>query len=101
MTLKNVAMAVAFYGSVFAGSVSAQTTFAGGPDSVLTTEVQQAISGHPALSGGRIHVQSRSGVVYLSGIVDTDAEAAMAESIALSIGGVQKVVNSTSAAGGN
>ena len=101
MTLKNVALAVAFYGSVFAGSVSAQTTFSGGPDAILTSAVQQAISGHPALATDRIRVQTHGGVVYLSGTVDTEAESAMAESIALSVGGVEKVVNSTSSSGGN
>jgi osmotically-inducible protein OsmY len=45
-------------------------------------------------------VQTLNHVVYLTGLVDTDLERQMAESVALEAKGVAKVVNSIGLSGG-
>jgi len=41
-----------------------------------------------------LHVQTLDHVVYLTGQVDTELERSMAESLALNVAGVKRVVNS-------
>jgi osmotically-inducible protein OsmY len=56
---------------------------------------------HPALEPPNLlEVQTLNHVVYLTGLVDTDLERQMAESVALEAKGVAKVVNSIGLSGG-
>jgi osmotically-inducible protein OsmY len=76
--------------------------FAGCPgDSKITAEVRALFSQHPALEPPNLlEVQTLDHVVYLYGVLDTDLEREMAESIALQVTGVTRVVNSIGISGG-
>ena len=96
MSFKKTALCAAVMSTMFTVPAFAQTTFAGNTDIALAENVHHAIESRPALSGNQIRVRAVGGTVYLTGSVDTTMEAATAETIAQSVQGVQKVVNSTS-----
>ncbi len=70
--------------------------FAGCPgDAQITADVNALFVRHPELGpSAGLDVQTRDGVVYLYGVVETDLVREEAESIALQAHGVKKVVNS-------
>jgi len=70
--------------------------FAGCPDDRrITQDVQALFNEHPALEPPNlIEVRTLDHVVYLSGLVDTDLERQMAETVAAGAQGVARVVNS-------
>ena len=70
--------------------------FAGCPgDQRITRDVQALLNQHPALEPPNlIDVKTLDHVVYLSGVVDTDLQSQIAQSVALEATGVARVVNS-------
>jgi osmotically-inducible protein OsmY len=70
--------------------------FAGCPgDAETTAQVRALFDRYPALKPpNQLEVRTLDHVVYLSGVVDTDLQRQMAESVALEANGVSKVVNS-------
>jgi osmotically-inducible protein OsmY len=69
-------------------------------DAKITAEVQALFDEHPALEPPNLlHVQTLDRVVYLTGLVDTDLERQMAESVARQAAGVAGVVNSIGLSG--
>ena len=72
-----------------------QCGFRGCPgDADITREVRSLLLEHPALrSSGAIDVQTWDHVVYLYGIVDTEMERRLLESVARTAPGVTQVVN--------
>ena len=76
--------------------------FGGCPgDAEITTEVRTLLDRYPALEPPNlVQVHTLDHVVYLSGLVDTDLERQMAESVAQEAKGVAKVVNSIGLSGG-
>jgi osmotically-inducible protein OsmY len=75
--------------------------FSGCPeDASLTSEVQQRFSDHAILQPPNLlTVQVHDHVVYLYGLVDTQLQREIAESIARETPGVTKVVNSIGISG--
>ena len=75
--------------------------FAGCPgDAKITAGVKALFKQHPALEPPNLlTVQTLDHVVYLYGIVDTDLERQIAESVALQAPGVAQVVNSIGLSG--
>ena len=75
--------------------------FGGCPgDARITEEVQALFGEHPALEPPNLlQVHTVDRVVYLTGVVDTDLERQMAESIARRAAGVARVVNSIGLSG--
>jgi len=70
-------------------------------DAEITAQVRALFEQHPALEPPNLlDIQTRDRVVYLSGVVDTDLERQMAESVAHEAKGVAKVVNSIGLSGG-
>jgi osmotically-inducible protein OsmY len=64
-------------------------------DADISAQVRALLERYPALQPPNlIQVQTVDHVVYLSGLVDTDYERQMAESVAHAAKGVTKVVNS-------
>jgi osmotically-inducible protein OsmY len=63
-------------------------------DTGITEQVRTAIYKHAEFAGDEISVQTRDGVVYLYGLVDTNVERDTAESIARAIPGVKRIVDS-------
>jgi osmotically-inducible protein OsmY len=64
-------------------------------DSTLAASVQTAFAEHAELQPPNlIRVQAVDGVVYLNGLVDTDFQLQMAESVAHQAPGVTRVINS-------
>jgi osmotically-inducible protein OsmY len=64
-------------------------------DASITANIQAQFRQHPALEPPNLlHVQTLDHVVYLTGQVDTELERSMAESLALNVAGVKRVVNS-------
>jgi osmotically-inducible protein OsmY len=64
-------------------------------DARINAAVKAEIFTHPALRPpDDIGVQTIDGVVYLSGLVDTDQEKDIAEAAARGVAGVSRVVNS-------
>jgi BON domain len=64
-------------------------------DATITTAVQQLFAQHPAIEAPNlIAVQTLNHVVYLYGLVDTDLQRQLAESLARQAPGVTRVVNS-------
>src|ERR1700692_1549736 len=76
--------------------------FGGCPgDAEITTEVRAQFDQHPVLEPPNLlQVQTLDHVVYLTGLVDTDLERQMAESVAGEVPGVTKVINSIGLSGG-
>jgi osmotically-inducible protein OsmY len=76
--------------------------FGGCPgDAEITAQVRALFDQHPALKPPNLlEVQTLDHVVYLNGVVDTDLERQMAESVAHEAKGVTKVVNSIGLSGG-
>jgi len=64
-------------------------------DAKITAAVQAKLLEHRELSApNSVYVQTRDGVVYLSGQVATDLQRETAETVAGQVAGVQQVVNS-------
>ena len=69
-------------------------------DTEITSRVQALFKQHAELEPpNSLDVQTLDHVVYLYGVVDTDLEREMAESVALQAGGVARVVNSIGLSG--
>jgi osmotically-inducible protein OsmY len=69
-------------------------------DAKITAEVRALFDQHPVLEPPNLlTVQTRDHVVYLYGLVDTDLEREIAESVALQAAGVARVVNSIGLSG--
>jgi hypothetical protein len=69
-------------------------------DADITAEVHALFEQHPVLEPPNLlDVQTLDRVVYLSGLVDTDLERQIAESVALEAKGVKRVVNSIGLSG--
>jgi osmotically-inducible protein OsmY len=69
-------------------------------DSEITAEVEALFSQHSALEPPNLlSVRTLDHVVYLHGLVDTDLERQIAESVALQAPGVARVVNSIGLSG--
>ncbi len=75
--------------------------FAGCPDDQrVSQDVLALFSRHPALEAPNlIAVQTLDHVVYLNGLVDTDLERRLAESVAAQAPGVVRIVNSIGLSG--
>jgi hypothetical protein len=70
-------------------------------DAKIAAQVRTLFEQHPELEPPNLlTVQALDGVVYLYGVVDTDFERVMAESVALQAPGVARVVNSIGLSGG-
>jgi osmotically-inducible protein OsmY len=64
-------------------------------DKATLAQVNDALASHRELGApAAIHAQVINGVVYLSGLMDTELEVRRAESIAAQVPGVKDVVNS-------
>jgi len=76
--------------------------FGGCPgDAEIAAEVRALFDQHPVLEPPNLlEVRTLDHVVYLNGVVDTDAQRLMAESVARQAKGVTKVVNSIGLSGG-
>jgi len=76
--------------------------FAGCPgDQRITHDVRALFTQHPELEPPNlIEVKTLDHVVYLNGLVDTDLQRLMAESVAAEAPGVARVVNSIGMSGG-
>ena len=76
--------------------------FGGCPgDAEITAQVHALFHQHPALEPPNLlEVHTLDHVVYLNGVVDTDLERQMAQSVAHEAKGVKRVVNSIGLSGG-
>ena len=76
--------------------------FGGCPgDAEITADVRALFDQHPVLEPPNLlEVRTLDHVVYLNGVVDTDTQRLMAESVARQAKGVTKVVNSIGLSGG-
>jgi hyperosmotically inducible protein len=62
-------------------------------DASVTAGVKAAIAAEPALKGGEIQVDTKQGVVQLSGYVSSAEDVATAAAVARTVKGVQSVRN--------
>lgn len=62
-------------------------------DAQITSSVQASIDQYPELGPNLIDIQTIDHVVYLYGLVDTEVQRQLAESVALGTPGVLRVVN--------
>jgi len=76
--------------------------FGGCPgDAEITAQVRALFDQHPVLEAPNLlQVQTLDHVVYLDGVVDTDLERQIAESVAREARGVARIVNSIGLSGG-
>jgi osmotically-inducible protein OsmY len=76
--------------------------FSGCPsDAKITADVRALFDQHPELEPPNlINIRTLDHVVYLSGLVDTDLQSQVAQSLAHQVTGVTKVVNSIGLSGG-
>jgi osmotically-inducible protein OsmY len=100
--LSAIAFVVILTGALSGCAAYRKCGFAGCPgDAEIAAEVRALFKQHPALEPPNLlTVQTLDHVVYLYGVVDTDLEREMAESVALQAHGVAKVVNSIGISGG-
>lgn len=90
-----LALAAMLAGPLAGCAVYGNSAGAGDPgDTKTTADVRALFEQHAAPKGPNVlAVQTRSHVVYLYGLVDTDMERRMAEAIAMEATGVTQVVN--------
>jgi osmotically-inducible protein OsmY len=88
---------------VLASALAACATYrkcglAGCPgDTRITGDIRSRLTQYPSLEApNSVRVQTYDHVVYLYGQVDTELQRSMADSVALSVPGVTRVVNSIS-----
>jgi len=62
-------------------------------DSALTSVIEKSLETNDKVKAKHVEVQTREGVVYLTGVVDTEEERREAARVAWSTGGVDGVVN--------
>ena len=62
-------------------------------DAVLTTRVKAALFNEPGVAAGDVHVETRGGVVQLSGFVGSAAARKRVGEIARNVKGVESVKN--------
>ena len=63
-------------------------------DAKITADVRERFADYPALQApNNVRVRTVDGVVYLSGIVDTEFERQLAESVAEKAAGMHRVIN--------
>jgi osmotically-inducible protein OsmY len=65
-----------------------------GDDHYITDQIRTALYKNPSIASNDISVQTRNGVVYLRGLVDTNVERADIEALARGMDGVKQVVDS-------
>lgn len=75
-------------------ALNAATSDGKATDSQITEQLSAGLYRDPTLASNDISVQTRDGVVYLHGIVDTNVQRANVEAQARAIAGVRRVVNS-------
>jgi osmotically-inducible protein OsmY len=94
-------LALVLTGALSGCAVYGKCGFAGCPgDAKITAEVRALFNQYPVLEPPNlINVQTLDHVVYLYGLVDTDLESEIAESVARQAPGVAKVVNSIGISG--
>ena len=68
-------------------------------DDSITQNVKEMIAQRPSLKADKVTVETRHGVVYLKGSVDSPAEKQDLESLAMQTTCVKKVVNNTTVSG--
>ncbi len=86
--VKSVQNDIAIGGSSSAGEVI--------DDSILTAKVKTALIASPDTKAHQINVETKDGVVQLSGFVDTNAAKSAATTVAKSVTGVKDVKNELS-----
>ena len=87
---KTISLAVLLGASLIGCAISKR-------DEKITANVQAAIDRHPDLGPpGAIQVETRKGVVYLSGLVDSNLSVENAGSVVRRVNGVIDVVNNVS-----
>ena len=64
-------------------------------DDTITQNVKAMIAQHTDLKADHVTVETRQGVVYLNGTLDSPAEKKDLEAVAMQTTGVKKVVNGT------
>ena len=94
--LSALVLAVILTGALPACAVYRKCGFHGCPgDANISAGVRAQIDLHPALGApNSVRVQTLDHVVYLTGQVDNEVERSVAESAALTVAGVTRVVNS-------
>ncbi len=73
------------------GGMRSSTQTAGLDDATIATRVKTALLNEPELKAQEIQVQAEGGVVTLTGAVTSEPEAARAQAVARSVGGVREV----------
>jgi osmotically-inducible protein OsmY len=96
------ALALVLTGALPGCATYTKCGFGGCPgDADITAQVHALFDQYPALEPPNLlQVQTLDHVVYLTGVVDTDLERQMAESVAHEAKGVRKVINSIGLSGG-
>ena len=80
-------------GVLLLGACNSFKLFQSTDDKTITTSIQAKLFNDPVLKTRDVRVDSRNGIVTLSGTVGTDLEKAAVERIATQEDGVKKVVN--------
>jgi osmotically-inducible protein OsmY len=88
----SIALALVLAGGLATASFAQEMT---SNDDTITQNVKAMIAQHSDLKADRVTVETRQGIVYLKGTVDTAVEKKDLESVALQTTGVKKVVNGT------
>ncbi len=97
-----MALTLALIGALPGCAVYQKCGFNGCPgDAEITAQVRALFDQHPVLEPPNLlAVRTLDHVVYLNGLVDTDTQRLLAQSVALEAKGVTKVVNSIGLTGG-
>lgn len=75
------------------GACKSSTLFHSTDDKAITTDIQAKLFSDPILKARDVHVDSRNGIVTLTGDVNTSLEKSAVERIAMQADGVKNVVN--------
>jgi osmotically-inducible protein OsmY len=95
-TLRTLILAVSLIAALTACATYKKCGLAGCPgDAEITAQVLALFDQHAVLGGANaIGIQTLDHVVYITGLVDTDVERDLADSVARNAPGVVRVVNS-------
>lgn len=89
-----VVLMVLFTFVAFAASPEKESAGEFVDDSVITAKIKSLLAGDDFLKSFQISVETRKGIVQLSGFVNSQDAAKKADQIASSVGGVKSVKNS-------
>jgi hyperosmotically inducible protein len=87
-------LAMVLHVAALNAATSDDKAIAADSDRQITEQIRTALYKNPALASNDISVQTKDGVVYLHGLVDTNVQRAAVKELVQGLAGVKRIVDS-------